>query len=104
MTMVEPFFTLLTPAEQELARVRYGSDYRRYAQWIAGSVLLFSIFGVVSSINTLRVMPRISAQLSLLTALLLSGEQIYRLVRFPRGPAGSMLGFLVRPFVRKYLK
>jgi hypothetical protein len=30
-------------------------------------------------------------------------EQIYRIVSFRRGPAGSILGVLVRPFVRKFL-
>ena len=101
--MLEPLFTLLTPAEQERVRVRYGYDYRRPARTVAGGILLFSILGVISSINTLRSMPRVSAGLSLFSALVLSCEQIYRLVRFPQGPVGSMLGFLVRPFVRKYL-
>jgi hypothetical protein len=41
--------------------------------------------------------------LSLLAATVLAVEQIVRLIALQRGPTGSVLGFLVRPFVRDLL-
>ena len=36
-------------------------------------------------------------------AIYVAAEQIYRLIALRNGPAPSLLGFIVRPFVRKLL-
>jgi len=92
----EAFVTLLTPADQARAAQRYGYDYRHDSTKVAAMILIIAMIGVVSSYVR-------GALISLIVAGLLAGEQILRLVAFRRGPAGSMLRFLVRPFVRKLL-
>ncbi len=92
----EPFVTLLSPEEQARAKERFGYDYRRHSRNIAWILLVFSIAGVVSSIST-------GAILAGLVAAALAAEQIARLAAFRRGPAPSILGWLVRPLTRKVL-
>lgn len=94
--MREPFVTLLSPEEQAQAKERFGYDYRKHSRNIALIILIASIAGVVSSIST-------HAILAGLIAALLAGEQMVRLLAFRRGPAPSILGWVVRPFVRKLL-
>ena len=92
----QPFVTLLTAAEQTRVAQRYGYDYRRESAAVAIMILVVASIGVVSSFMT-------GALIALIVAVALAAEQIVRLMAFRRGPAGSVLRFVVRPFVRKLL-
>ncbi len=96
LKMREGFFTLLPAADQARIAARWGYDYRRESRIVASIILVGSVIGVLSSRSS-------GAAVSMFMAALLAGEQVYRLVAFRHGPAGSILGILVRPFVRKYL-
>lgn len=96
VTMREPLLTLLTPAEQTRAAERYGYDYKRESSAVAATILIVAAVGVASSIA-------MKAMISLVVAAGLAIEQIVRLAAFRRGPAGSVLRFVVRPFVRKLI-
>lgn len=100
----EPLLTLLTPAEQAIATERFGYNYRTSSFLIAWIILGFSIAGVVTSLMSLTNGFRIGAMLSLLTAGFVAVEQVRRLQGLRRGPQGSVLAFLVRPFVRRILQ
>lgn len=95
-TMREPLITLLSPAEQAQFAQRFDYDYRRHSSMVAWIFLIFSAAGVYSSIRS-------GAVLSLLCAGTLAVEQLLRLAAFRRGPAGSVLGILARPFTKKLL-
>jgi len=97
----EPLVTLLSPAEQTYFAERYDYDYRRHSSSVAWGFLVFAIAGVISSVHTLQTKPGVGAFLSLVCAGLIAIEQILRLSAFKRGPAGSVLGVLVRPFTKK---
>ena len=92
----EPFVTLLTAAEQRRVAERFGYDYRRESTAVAIMILIVAAIGMVSSYMT-------GALGALIVATALAAEQIVRLMAFRRGPAGSVLRFVVRPFVRKLL-
>jgi hypothetical protein len=93
----------LLPREDQLRLVKLaGFDYRRNSVPLAWVILFFSILGVVTSWMALRESPM--AAFSLLVAAGLAVEQVVRLQSFRSGPAGSVLGFLVRPFVRRLLR
>ena len=97
--------SLLPPADQERLLDRYGFDPRRHAVGPAWVVLLFCVFGVFTSISSLGEGVSVAPVLSILAALFLGIEQIRRLVVLREGrPAGSVLGPLVRPFVRHLLE
>jgi len=96
ITMREPFLTLLTPAEQARIAARYDYDYRRESTLVAATILIVAVIGVVSSLM-------MGAVLSLIGAAALGTEQVVRIAAFRRGPAGSVLRFVVRPFVRKLI-
>lgn len=100
--MRAPLLTLLTPAEQVLLAERFGFDYRKHAYGIAWTFLGCAALGVVS------MLPRVSESFSALVSFLCAGaivlEQAMRLLAFRRGPAGSIFGFLVRPFARDLLR
>ncbi len=96
LMMREALVTLLDPADQERVAARFGYDYRHQSSLIAAIILVFALLGVVTSVQR-------GAVISFLVAAGISGEQIYRLVALRRRPAGSILGFAVRPFVRKLL-
>ena len=95
-TMRESLVTLLPRADQERIAARYPYLYRRSATIIACILLSFSLLGVVTSFHS-------GARFQVLMAAALSLEQIWRLTVFPRHPAGSVLGVLVRPFMRRLL-
>jgi hypothetical protein len=100
LEMKSPMLTLLTADEQQQLAERYGFDYRRHAYGTAWIILVFAILGAVTSILK---MPDGGGVLTLLSIFVAGGvalEQILRLRTFPRGPAGSVLGALVRPFVK----
>jgi hypothetical protein len=96
LIMREGFFTLLPAADQQRIAARFGYDYRRESPKVARIILVSAIVGVISFRTT-------GALISLIAAAALGVEQVFRFIAFRRGPAGSILGFLVRPFVRKYL-
>lgn len=96
LMMREPFLTLLPAAEQQRLAERWGYDYRRHSSGIAIGILLMSVIGIASSIHR-------GAVVALFVAIALTVEQVVRLMTFRRGPAASILGILVRPFVRKLL-
>ncbi|MDP9362489.1 MAG: hypothetical protein M3P29_13690 [Acidobacteriota bacterium] len=92
----EPLVTLLSPADQARVAERFGYDYRRQSRFIAAVLLVFASLGIATSIHS-------GARISFLIAAGLAGEQLYRLAVLRRRPAGSVLGILARPFVRKLL-
>lgn len=92
LIMREGLFTLLPAADQQRIATRFGYDYRRESPKVAAIILIGSLIGVATSRN-----------FTVFVAGALAVEQIYRILSFRRGPAGSVLGFLVRPFVRKFL-
>ena len=100
LEMKGPLLTLLTPAEQQELERRYGFDYRRHAFVLAWAILAVALLGVITSFMTMSDTPRLSALLSMFCAAAVALEQVVRLVSLRRGPAGSILGALVRPFVR----
>jgi hypothetical protein len=102
-TMREPLLTLLSVEEQKALEQRFGFKYRKPAFIVAWFLLAMSAAGVVTALASLQYGPRISAILSLVVALAIGGEQVFRLQALRRGPAPSMLAFVVRPFTRKLL-
>ncbi len=92
----EAFVTLLTPAEQSRIAQRFHYDYRRDSTAVAITIFAVAAVGIVSSYVR-------GAVIALLVAAALAAEQVIRLAAFRRGPAASVLRFLVRPFVRKLL-
>ncbi len=102
-TMREPFFSLLSPAEQERLAERFGFNYRSHATPMAAVILFFSICGIGTSIVSLGQEVRLSAILSLVAGLYLAIEQVRRLLALRRGPSGSVLGVVIRPLARRFL-
>ena len=98
------FMTLLSAQEQRVLAERYGYDYRREATIVAAMILVFAVLGVVSSIAKLNEGAGGTAVISLVVAAALALEQLVRLPALRRGPAGSLLAILVRPFMRKLLR
>jgi hypothetical protein len=96
LLMRESLVTLLSPADQARVAERFGYDYKRQSRFIAAMILVFATLGIATSIHNRAV-------ISLLLATVLAGEQLYRLAILGRRPAGSVLGILARPFVRKLL-
>jgi hypothetical protein len=92
----EAFVTLLTPAEQSRVAQRFNYDYRRESTLVAVAIFLIAAVGIISSFVR-------GAAIALIVAGALAAEQLIRLAAFRRGPAASVLRFLVRPLVRKLL-
>jgi hypothetical protein len=92
----EPFLSLLPAEVQERIAARFPYDYRRYSTGIAVAILVSAVIGIASSMYR-------GAFVAFLVAVALACEQVYRLTVLRRGPIGSVLGLLVRPFVRKLL-
>jgi len=99
-----PWLTLLSRAEQLGLAERYGFDYRRHAFGLTWIILGASTLGAVSSFMKLRDGGSLSALVSLVAAAALALEQLLRLPALRRGPAGSFLAVLVRPFMRGFLE
>jgi hypothetical protein len=96
LLMREALVTLLSPADQARVAARFGYDYRRQSRPIAALIFIFACLGVATSIRN-------GAVISFIAASAVASEQLYRLIVLGRGPAGSVLGILARPFVRKLL-
>jgi len=101
--LLEPLLTLLTPAEQHRLAERFRFDHRKMANTVAGILLFFGVFGLATAAVSLAEGLRFSPMLSFVVSSGLSAEQIARLWNLRRGPAGSVLGVLVRPLARKLL-
>jgi hypothetical protein len=99
-----PLLTLLPKSDQLALAERYGFDYRKHAFGLAWIILVSSAFGVVSSWVKVVDSGSVSAFISLVLAGALVIEQIARLNAFKRGPAGSFLAVVVRPFLRGFLE
>lgn len=93
--------TLLPPAEQHALAQRYAYDYRKHASELAWALLAVGVLGILTSVPKLD---RFSGLVSLLVACLIVLEQALRLRAFRQGPAGSIFGIFVRPFVRDLLR
>jgi len=104
LSVREPLLTLLSPPEQVVLAKRFGFNYRKEAFRVAWIILIFAIAGIVSSIVRLGEGASLGLIVSLVVASIVALEQIQRLAALRRGPAGSMLAFLVRPFARKLLR
>lgn len=102
-SMREPLLTLLSVEEQAALAQRFGFNYRKHGLIVAWLLLAMSAAGAVTALASLQYGPRFSAFLSLGFALLIGGEQVLRLQSLRRGPAPSVLAFVVRPFSRKLL-
>jgi hypothetical protein len=100
LEMKGPLLTLLSRREQEQLATRHGFDYRRHAFAVTWVILVFSILGALTSSMKLADGASVSTLLSLFVALAAAIEQVLRLMQLQRGPAPSMFGVLVRPFVR----
>ena len=98
-----PLFTFLTPQEQRHLAQRFGFDYREHAKAPAIIILIGALLGAITSFIEVRDTGGTSALLSMIIAGFLTIEQVVRLLALPTRPAGSVLGVLVRPFVRDYL-
>lgn len=94
LTLKEPLLTLLTPAEQNRLAERVGFDYRRTASGVAWVIFVAAALGAYTS----------TTPLGMLVAAAVAVEQGLRLVKLRREPAGSIFGFIVRPFVRDLLR
>jgi hypothetical protein len=90
------FVTLLPPADQNRVMEKYGYDYRRNSTKVAFVILVFAAIGAVTSF-------RAEKWISMSVAALIVIEQIARMIALRRGPAGSVFGWVVRPFMRKLL-
>jgi hypothetical protein len=104
LTLKAPLLTLLSPGEQRDLAARLGYEYLRDARIVAWVILIAALAGTLTSLLRIRAEASLGAFLSMLVATALAGEQAYRLVRFGRGPVGSVLGVLVRPLVRNLLE
>lgn len=98
-----PLLTLLSRAEQQRLAERHGFDYRQHAYGLTWMMLVFALLGAISSWVKVADRGSISALISLLVAAGVAAEQVLRLTQLPRGPAPSVFGALVRPFVRDLL-
>jgi hypothetical protein len=96
LTLREPLVTLLPASDQARIAARFAYDYRRLSGPVAIFILVFAVGGVITAIRT-------NAVPMLIVASFLSIEQIVRLLTLRSGPAGSVFGWFVRPFVRKLL-
>ncbi len=103
LTMRAPMLTLLPAGEQARVARHFGYNYREHAFGITWVLLGFALVGVGSSWVKVQNGRGSTAVISLIVAVALAIEQLYRLVALRHGPAGSVLGVLVRPFLRDLL-
>lgn len=104
LTMKGPMLTLLSRREQEQLAERYGFDYRQHAYGLTWVMLVCSLLGVISSYAKVSAGAGASVLISMFLAAAVALEQILRLLQLQRGPAPSVFGALVRPFVRDLLR
>lgn len=98
-----PLFTFLTPEEQRRLAERFGYDYRIHSYTPAVIILVIAGAGAIGSAHTLFTNGGLKPLASAVLATGLCIEQMLRLLAFNRGPAGSILGMVVRPFLGRFL-
>lgn len=103
MEMRGVLLSLLPAAEQVRLAERFGFEYRKHGVGLAALILFFAALGAVTSLLRYQDSGSVSSLLSLIVAGTLTVEQVFRLIKMERGPAGSLLAPLVRPFVRVIL-
>ncbi len=101
----EPFLALLPAKDQQRLTERFGFDSVRWGRRTALTLLAVSGIGFATAALAVGGGVRtFSNYASLLVALAVAVEQITRLISLSRGrPAGSVLGIVVRPLVRRLL-
>lgn len=99
LEMKGPLLTLLSAREQQLLASR-GFDYRRHAFPLTWVLLVSSLLGAITSYVSVSSGASGASLLSMFIAAAVAVEQVLRLVQLQRGPAPSVFGALVRPFVR----
>jgi hypothetical protein len=103
LIMREALVTLLPPAEQLQISLRTGYDYTRKSTSTAIYIGIVALIGVISSWISMTHNRSFTAFISLIVAGWLVIEQGMRLAALRRGPAGSVLAVIARPFTRKLL-
>ena len=99
---VEPLLALLSAEEQRALQARFAFDPFKWGRVTALGLVLLSGAGIVSSLLALgKGTGDLPALSSLIVALALLFEQLARLRTLRTVPAGSVLGFLVRPLARR---
>ncbi len=103
--MREAFLAFLSPGEQRRLAERFGFEPLRWGRLTAWGTLGFSAAQALSSYDRLAAGRDGAGSIPpLLLALALGAEQVSRLRTLGKGePAGSVLGHLVRPSVRRLL-
>jgi hypothetical protein len=101
--LIEPLLTLLPPGDQHRLAQRFGFDYRKMAAIVAAVILSFSVLGAGTAVGALLEGGGLSPMLSLIVSGALAAEQGVRLHKLRRGPAGSVLGVIVRPLAGKLI-
>ncbi|HET7435179.1 MAG TPA: hypothetical protein VFN10_10770 [Thermoanaerobaculia bacterium] len=96
--------TLLSREEQLQLAERYGFDYREHAHGMAWIILIGSTLGAITSAVKFVHGDSPLSIITVFVAGALLVEQVKRLLAFRSGPAGSMLAFAVRPFLRDLLE
>jgi hypothetical protein len=96
LTMREIFVTLLPRADQERVARRFDYHYQKMSAKVAAAIFVFAGLGAVTAAKEGHVAGAVVASA-------VAAEQIYRFTEFRLHPAGSVLGFLARPLVRKLL-
>lgn len=99
LEMKGPLLTLLSAQEQRLLAAR-GFDYRRHAFPVTWVLLISSLLGTITSYVQVSSGASVTSLISMFIAAAVAIEQVLRLVQLKRGPAPSVFGALVRPFVR----
>lgn len=102
LRMAEPLIALLPEGDQLRVEQRHEIDLAQTARFGAAALLIFAAVGVRLSWPPFR---SFSEFLSLVVAAYMLLEQAVRLFRLASGRRmGSVLGFFVRPLVRKWIQ
>lgn len=100
LEMKGALLTLLSKEEQQQLAARYGFDYRKHAFPLTWVMLIGSLLGAITSYMKVSGGAGASTLISMFVAIAVAIEQIVRLMQLQHGPASSVFGALVRPFVR----
>lgn len=103
--LFEPVAALLPAGDQERLVSSFGFNAIRWGRITAVALLVASALGVYSGVTVIRLgRPGVATVLSMAIAVLLLLEQLLRLsLLLRREIAGSLLGYVVRPFAAKRL-
>lgn len=102
--MLEPMLALLPEEDQRALQASFGFDPQLWGRRTATLLLTLCVLGAASDIAAITLGGRgIGSLASLVVAAILGIEQVLRLAALRSGPAGSMLGALVRPFAKPLL-